>query len=268
MTSKLKLILFFLEIVLFILGTGVLVYFAENSMWNEFWIVGSFCLIIFLVLKLIEIEPIRKKLKIREAENQYWVKKFEELGIENVFNMHNSKEIHRRNIENIKIIEQGNNFCLSGSTGTSYLNPTVRRHWDYVRKKLEDGAPFRFLLTNPLCESKEIRNKLNKVRTIIDPKLDIHNLIELQNKYPNFEVRITSEVYCSIFYTDNHMMYDPYHLGQVRERLENHFFAMKIKKTDGDDSSYFNQLRNHFEYLWKEGKLFEQFFEENREKFK
>ena len=43
---------------------------------------------------------------------------------------------------------------------------------------------------------------------------------------------------------------------------------MKIKKTDGDDSSYFNQLRNHFEYLWKEGKLFEQFFEENREKFK
>jgi hypothetical protein len=56
------------------------------------------------------------------------------------------------------------------------------------------------------------------------------------------------------------MIYDPYHLGQVYDRLENRFFALRIDdKVSETGSSYFRQLRNHFEYLWRTGTTWEDF---------
>src|SRR3712207_6847352 len=56
----------------------------------------------------------------------------------------------------------------------------------------------------------------------------------------------------SVFYSDDEMVYDPYHLGAVGDRLENTFFALQLSPTHGRTGpSYFDQLRSHFEFLWR-----------------
>lgn len=160
--------------------------------------------------------------------------------------------MHERNIVNIEIINRGNRFSLLGETGSSYIDPSVRRHWDDLKVKLDEGAPLRLLIVNPFCKSKRLRNELNGVTTKLDPKLKLEIIYNLYRKYPNVDVKFTDEIYCSIFFSEREMMYDPYHLGKVADRLENYFLAFHFEDRNASPGSfsYYKILKNHFEILW------------------
>jgi hypothetical protein len=194
---------------------------------------------------------------------------FDEFGIRDLYNMQIDAEAAERNRVTAEIIRRGNEFSLSGSTGASYLDPKIHRHWPHVRAKLSSGCRFRLLLTDPFSEAKLIRNRLNGVTTEIDPKLDLGNLTRMLGTFPTLEVRLTSEVYCSVFFTEREMVYDPYHLGQVFDRLENRFFALRLDEdVEAAGTSYFHQLKNHFEFLWEEGTRWPDFVGEHPQLFK
>ena len=178
--------------------------------------------------------------------------------------MQNDAEAAERNRLTADLIERGHDFALSGSSGASYLDPKVHRHWPHVRKKLSSGHRFRLLLTDPFSEATKIRNTLNGVASELDPKLDLDNLARLLVVFPSLQVRFTDQVYCSVFFTEHDMVYDPYHLGQVFDRLENRFFALQLdERVDTTGASYFQQLKNHFEFLWSEGQDWAEFVAEH-----
>jgi hypothetical protein len=186
-------------------------------------------------------------------------------GVVAVYNMQDSKEKNQRNSDTVGIISGGSWFCLSGSTGASYIDPSVHLHWEHVKKKLDEGSSFKLLLTQPFCEAKRMRNRLNNIDTAIDPKLNLMVINQVRQRYPHFEVRFTNEVYCSVFFSERQMMYDPYHLGQVNDRLENHFMAFRIEdKQTQSGVNYFTQLKRHFDNAWGVGIEFETFVTDHK----
>ncbi|MDQ5844870.1 MAG: hypothetical protein M3539_06190 [Acidobacteriota bacterium] len=258
-----------IEISLFILTTGLLTYFAEEHKWAAFCFTALSCLAMFLALKHLESSQFNSWLKELIGKEYEFAVKFDKSGIANLYNMQDGIEKSQRNIDTAKIIMSGASFCLSGSTGASYIDPSVHRHWDHVRTRLNEGCSFKLLLTNPFCESKQVRNSLNMVDTEVDPKLNLMVVRQLRNKYPHFEVRFTNEVYCSLFFSEKEMMYDPYHLGQVNERLENQFVAFRVRNVTLDKAvSCYTQLRRHFEFLWSNGVDFDSFISLHREQLK
>jgi hypothetical protein len=258
-----------IELLLYIVTTGILTYLSEQHEWRAFALTAGLCFSMFIVLKYSESAQFNSWLQGLIGKEYELAEKCGKWGIAAIYNMQDPVEKAQRNIDGANIVMSGSTFCLSGSTGASYVDPSVHRHWDYVKKKLDDGCPFKVLLTNPFCESKQTRNKLNSVAVAVDPKLNLMILIQLREKYPNFEVRLTNEIYCSVFFSEHEMMYDPYHLGQVNERLENYFVAFRFMNFKPDHgSSYYTQLRRHFEYLWNYGKPLEAFIEENRKQLK
>lgn len=189
----------------------------------------------------------------------------ERSGVVAVYNMQDPKEKNQRNADTVGIIIGGSWFCLSGSTGASYIDPSMHLHWEHVKKKLDDGSSFKLLLTHPFCEAKQMRNRLNSIDTAIDPKLNLMMINQVRQRYPHFEVRFTNEVYCSVFFSERQMMYDPYHLGQVNDRLENHFMAFRIEdKQTQSGVNYFTQLKRHFENVWSGGVEYERFVTEHK----
>ena len=258
-----------IDVSLFGVSIGVLTYLGENHYWAAFTCVVFVCLLLFIGLHYLESKPFLERLKRLEEREYEAAHKMIKYGISDFFNMKDNKEMHKRNIVNIEIIEKGNRFSLLGESGTSYLDPSVRRHWDFLKTKLDQGVPLRLLIVNPFCESKKLRNDLNGVTAQVDPKIKLEIICNLSKKYANVEVRFTNEIYCSVFFSENEMMYDPYHLGKLTDRLENYFLAFYLKKTslNSDEFSYYNMLKNHFEVLWDRGMHLDQFLDEYQQYF-
>lgn len=226
---------------------------AQNNRWRPFFILFSISLLLFIALQLIEFRPIAKFFKKLESKEFLHVSGFDKYGIERIFNMCDFDELADRNREIAEILARGTSFSLLGETGNSYFDPSARRHWDYLKPKLEAGFTFRLLLINPLCPSKQLRNKINDVNTHLDPKLKLDHIIMLSRRYPNLEIKFTDETYCSLFFSESDLFYDPYHLGKIADRLENYFIAVHVKNTSAikGNKDYYAMLTNHFETLWK-----------------
>ncbi|MGY1804379.1 hypothetical protein ACI78T_13965 [Blastococcus sp. SYSU D00922] len=255
-----------LEIVLFAGSTVALAALSENGLWWWFGVVAVVCASLFAVLRVAESGPGIRTLQELERRQTELVRRLTACGVVRWFDMQDVDQVNERNDICRQIVDRGTSFALSGSTGASYVDPATHRHWPNVKRRLDSGATFRLLLTDPFSDSKKLRNRLNGVRTLLDPKLDLANVIRLTQRYSNFEVRLTTEVYCSVFYSDHEMIYDPYHLGAVGDRLENVFFALQLSPTHGRAGpSYFDQLRSHFEFLWREGQTLHDFVAQHRE---
>lgn len=255
------------EVLLFIGATVGLAFLAQKNFWTPFAAVAVICTLLFALLKIAESSQALRLLHDWETQERELLTTFENCGIKQIFNMQDHRESAERNRVCGDIIDGGSEFSLSGSTGASYVNPAVHRHWDHVRHRLDAGCRFRLLLTNPFCSSKAIRNRLNEISTLIDPKLDLESLSRLRARYPKLEIRFTDEIYCSVFFTERDMMYDPYHLGQVQDRLENRFIAIQfvdVKPPKG--TSNFQQLKNHFEFLWDAAVEWDVFMQAHRDK--
>jgi hypothetical protein len=237
---------------------GLSTYLAENQKWFWFFIT----LIIFAILegliKLTTYSPVVKYLKKRENEEFKLSRGFAEYGIKDIFLMDRNEGIYGIESRNKKIqnsIDNGNEFYLLAETGKSYLDDTIRKHWDYLKPKLDKGHRMNILIINPFSEGKNKRNRLNGVTVQIDPKLNLQRLKFLNNHYDNLTIKFTQDIYCSLFFTDKYLIYDPYHLGKSERRLENYFIAIDFVS----DSYGYRVLKNHFDASWDDAMTFEQF---------
>lgn len=253
LSRKILIFIWIGELCLFVLSVGAVSYCAGKQEWGLFSIFVLICLVLFAGLKYLQSEPILTRLKKLEQKEFSLANRFANWGIRSIFNMQDNKELQERNIANLEMIERGNIFSLMAESGASYIDPSIRRHWDALKIKIDQGFSFRILLLEPFCSSKKIRNDRNQVRSSIDPKLKLEAIATICKSYDNVEVRFTNEPYCSLFFTDNEMIYDPYHLGQAGERIENYFLAIMFERKDGNKRNFYNLLKDHFDYLWSNG---------------
>jgi len=242
------------ELILFVLSVGAVSYCSEKQEWGLFVVFVAICLGIFALLKYFEREPSIQRLREMEKKEFYFTHRFASWGLSDIFNMQDNKEMQKRNIVNLEMIDRGNVFSLLAESGASYLDPAIRRHWDTLKSKLESGLTLRILLVNPFSPAKQVRNTRNNVHSAIDPKLRLDLIGSVVRQYENVEVRFTDEVYSSLFITDTEIIYDPYHLGKAADRIENYFIAIHIQKTDGNERrDFYHLLKDHFEFLWNSG---------------
>lgn len=216
--------------------------------------------ILLALLKYLESQPMLTRIQDLEQRQFQIVQSFDKWGLKKLFNMQDAKELHQRNLANLEIIQSGSHFSLLAESASSYLDPSVRRHWDFIKERLEEGFPLRLLLIDPFCSSKAIRNERNGVVAKIDPKLKFHTIASAVAKFENIELRFTTEPYCSLFFTETSMIYDPYHLGKIGDRIENYFIAIQmVKKKNPGEISVYDILRDHFEYLWSKSMRLQDF---------
>lgn len=251
----------FLEIFLFVISVGLLAYLSQNNKWKYFTITLVVSAILFLILKLLDSAHIKKWLEERERQANRIVDKFNLFGTSNFYNMQSTIDQEERNKKTREIIGEGNYLSLMSLSAASYLDPAIQRHWNILKKRVDDGAILRILLLDPTSKDKKTRDLLNEVSTDVDRKFPIDQLTKLKKNYPNIEIRLTDNcLYCALFFSETEMIYDPYHMGKVGDRIENHFIALNFKKHDPTvhGTSYFALLKNHFEYNWINAKKLEE----------
>lgn len=254
-----------LEVTLFAVSLLLCTYFSETGRWLPFFIVAGFCIALFAFLEYLKSEPVTRWFLDKFERHTHLEKQFRSLGISALFNMQSPKEQDERNEANRRIITEGTNFSLVAETASSYVLPEVRRHWDVFKARLDAKCQLRLLIVDPFCDAKAIRNDRNAVSAPIDPKLRLDRLIEIVGIYPNVELRFTTEPYCSLFFSEREMIYDPYHLGKIADRIENRFIAMTIlKASDDGNNPIFAVLQDHFEFLWNTAATLEDFRESRK----
>lgn len=238
------------EIILFGLSVFVVTFLSNEKLYWWLALASLIIIILEIILKNKEYNPILKQAKLREKKNA----EQEQSGITNHYFMRDATSKNERNEAIIKAIDNANEMYLLAETGKSYLDIPTDRHWKNVKAKLDQGIVFRVLLIDPLSENKQVRNRLNNIPAQVDRKLDIENLKEINDRYQNLEIRFTDQIYCSLFFTDKYMVYDPYHLGKIGDRIENNFIALEFRS----DNANFNILKNHFNNSWAISKSFEE----------
>lgn len=241
-----------LEIILFGLSVVVVNFLLSKNLYGWVLITAIGIIILEIFIKNKEYSPLIKLATTREAKN----KEIERYGITNHYFMDDYESKNKRNSETAKAIDEANELFLLAETGKSYLDIPTDRHWKNIKERLNSGVPFKVLLIDPYCTNKQVRNNLNNTDGV-DRKLDIKGLIGLKDKYDNLEIRFTDQVYCSLFFSDKYLIYDPYHLGKASDRIENNFIAIEFKR----DNRNYNILKSHFDNCWKLSKSFEEVIE-------
>lgn len=254
-----------LQLILFPLTAGALAYLSENHTWGVFWLVFFICLILHFWLTITGHAPVAARISKLEEEEFQIVARMQSHGIANIYNMQLPQQQHERNrVTAEEIIKKGNRFCLLSITAASYIEPSVRRHWDELKRRLDDGVTMRVLLLDPFCKEKQIRDSINIPGSRTDRKLGFERLAELHKRYPNVNIRFTSAaIYCALFYSETEMIYDPYHLGRVGDTLENYFFSLQLRRRDSGARTfcYYDILRAHFETQWRSADDIEVYFD-------
>jgi hypothetical protein len=246
-----------LQFGLFVLTAGCLAYFSENNLWAVFWPVFALVAIIQAGLWYMDSSSFRSDLqRLREQEFKL-ASSFEKVSAYDLYLMADSAGQLNRNDMTRRILEEGNRFSLATLTAASYIDPAVDRHWQVLKSRLDDGCTLRLLLQDPLCEEKKIRDRRNYPDGRQDGKLDIAAVVHLAALYPErVLVRFTAaNMYCAVFFSENHLTFDPYHLGRVGSRIENRFITFAYQNPGRGLDATFNHyalLVSHFEYLWSE----------------
>jgi hypothetical protein len=205
--------------------------------------------IITIVVAIVDFLLIKAKynpLLIKAHRIEQKIEEQEKNGIKNLYFMYDEPSRSERNETIIEAIRNSSELYLVAEAGLSYLGITVDRFWRHIEDKLHNNIPFKILLLDPNCENKTVRNNLNNVKEIGDKMTDIKTLLYIKNRYRSVEIRFTNQIYCSIFYTDNYMIYDPYILGKIGNRIENDFIAIELKERHRN----YNILKSHFQNLW------------------
>lgn len=229
-----------IEIILFTVSVVVLNILLSNKNWTGVWISAAIIILIEIFLKKQGYNILLKLARQREIKND----EIESQGITNLYFMRKAASKNRRNQEIANAIDESNELFLLAETGKSYIDPTTDRHWKNIKQKIDSGIKFKILLICPFSHNKIIRNKLNKVES--DRKFDFDVVTNLAN-HNNVTIKFTNEIYCTLFFTEKYMIYDPYHLGRIGDRIENNFIALEFK--NGNEN--YNILKSHFENCWE-----------------
>lgn len=228
-----------LEILLFSISVVVLNILLSNKLWIAVGISSIIIVALEIFLKKQGYNILLNTAKKREEKSL----EIEKQGIKNHYFMRDSTSQNSRNEHIANAIKNSNELFLLAETGKSYIDITTDRHWKNIKVKIDNGTKFKILLINPFSQNKVLRNKLNKVKN--DRKFDFKRIYELC-KHDNVKIKFTDEIYCTLFFTENYMIYDPYHVGKLGDRIENNFIALEFESQNEN----YNILKNHFENCW------------------
>lgn len=246
-----------LQFALFVMTAGLLAFFSSTGRWLPFWLALAVAATIFGLIAYMESSSFAAHLGDLKAREFRLASRFEMCGCTDFFLMADPDQQLERNKTTHDILREGNRFSLMTISAASYIEPAVDRHWPLLKARLDDGCPLRLLLVSPFCLEQQVRNRRNQLSHRLDSKLNIFTLLELASGYPNVTIKFSEEnIYGAVFFSEDWLTYDPYHLGLVGPRLENRFFALTYAhhRTQQSDVAldHYSLLRSHFEYIWSD----------------
>ncbi|HET7229156.1 MAG TPA: hypothetical protein VFJ16_04105 [Longimicrobium sp.] len=254
-----------LEIFVFLLTSGLLAYLSEIHSWGSFGVILFVALILVVLLTILRVGPVAAYLRNLERREFELGQRFSSLGGAKFYNMQIAEEQNDRNEETQRVIRGATVMYLLANSAASYVDPGIWRHWPSVRDRLNHGATLNILLLDPLSEDKRVRDQLNTAGEAPDSKFKFPVFIELYNTFQNVHIRFVREnVYCSLFFSQDAMFYDPYHLGRFHDRIERMFCLKFLSMETGTGTiSYYAVLKRHFDALWLMSTDFEDYFDQN-----
>lgn len=189
-------------------------------------------------------------------------------GVTDFYNMQIGTDQNRRNTDTQLAISTANSMFLCANSGASYLNAALARHRPYVVERLKAGCIFQVLLLDPLSHEKRLRDEVNVRGEQADSKLSLGDIIRLCNEHLRLDVRfIDRGMTCSLFFANDVLFFDPYHLAYRDGRIENRFLCLRMVKTNPPTGvSYFDLFRSHWDVLWPRGVPIQEWLERNRER--
>ena len=262
--NKIHWLLVIAEILLFI-SAIVSAYFSQMAQWSNFLWVSVTATAIFIALKVIEAVPTSRQLMARENFAAKIATAAGSYGVIDYFNMQSPIDQSRRNECAQTEIKKASTLWLCANSGSSYLDPSVYRHWPFIESRLNSGAEFRVVLLDPLSNEKAFRNQINVGGENFDSKINIANLIKLTNNFPGLEIRFAKHgMHATVFGNEHSLFFDPYQVGIVGDRIENRSFSLQILQHDPDEGiGLYRLFKSHFDTLWRSGISLERWLVEN-----
>lgn len=252
-----------IEVLLFVAAVAT-AYLGQVNNWILFFGVSVIATIGFVIIKVVEAVPMAKELLARDDMASKIALSAERYGIREYFNMQSAKDQALRNVATQQQIKNARSLWLCANSGASFLDPAIYRHWSFVEQRLRDGVEFRIVLLDPFSKEKGFRNQLNVSGEQLDSKVNLANLIKLQNTFPSIEIRFAKYgMHATVFATEFCLFFDPYNVGLVDDRIENRSFSLRIEPTSPTEGIGLYQLfKSHFDTLWRTSTSFDDWIEE------
>ncbi len=243
------------EVILFAVAV-VTAYLSEQNEWTWFFWISAPATLMFAITRIASAIPEARRLLVHEEQAAKLATSMIKAGVVDWFDMLQTDEQQRRNAATQQAIGQAQNLWLCANSGASYLDPSIYRHWAFVKERLAKGAEFRVVILDPRSREKAFRNKLSVGGEQFDSKVNVASLIKLYNEYPGIDIRfVKNGMHSTVFGTDTCLFMDPYHVGLVDGRIENRTFCVQIKPTEsaGANARLYQIFRSHFTTLWQSG---------------
>jgi hypothetical protein len=256
----------FVESLLFVLGAFLANYLISKQNLGTYAISAIVLLFVYFVFKLFLLRDDRYRIKIFETLSDNIARSAQSYGIRRLYNMQIPADQDQRNSDTHVSIGHAKSLFLCANSGASYLNAAVVRHRPHILERLKAGYGFQVLLLDPLSEEKRLRDDVNVAGELTDSKLALGDIIRLCNEYPRLDVRFISHgMTCSLFFADDVLFFDPYHLAFHDGRIENRFLCLQIDRAVVPNGlSYFDLFQSHRDVLWERGKRIEEWLPTNR----
>jgi hypothetical protein len=255
-----------IQLLLFTLTTGLLAVLAEQQSWKWFSLTLLVATSIYFGLQVLESQPMLDYFKTWEKHEFHFSRRVREFGVLKIYNMQEHDQQDERNADTRATISDAVMMNLMAHSAASYIDPALERHWSMVSRKLRADTPFNIIILDPFSPDKRVRDELNIGGEAVDSKLRLDLLARLHNEYPNVRIRVSPRnIYCTLFFTENAMYFDPYHLAVDGGRITNRFICMKLtqKEMTAGLLSHYELLKRHFSTVWDHSSKLEDFWERN-----
>ena len=243
--KKIKYLLSGIELILFILTTGLLAYLSGKGEWIYFFIFFGLSVLLYIILKFFELKPIVNYFNKLEKKEFYFNTRLSKNGVVDFFNLSDLEENLQKIDELKKCFQSTSLVKYSGLTGFMLINRDTKLLYDEMINFLETGKLLKLIIADPESESIKLRNKIHNINA---SNLTLNYAKELNNKYESLNIRVSRHsIYGSVFITNDIAFFDPYHLGKNNNSIKNRFFSIKTSKSKGE---YYDIVDSHFENLW------------------
>ena len=183
------------------------------------------------------------------------------MHVRNFFNIPEENDVRDTYMEEA-LAKHTSKLRLMARSGYSYLHHGGW-NWDKgVKSHLDSGSKMDVILQGPFSPNglarREAESKTKrKIREFHDISLD--RLCDLTDIYKDrLRIRFTAlPMFCSLFFTDPAVFYDPYHYGRMNkgQRVKNNFFVAEFTRPRKDETaSFYAILDRHFKYVWRHPK--------------
>ena len=248
------------NIIMFLLTTGTLTYYAENSKWKQFWIVFIICALLYIIIEILNSKYLSKKIVDLENKEFKYTKTGAKYGLSDFLNIQENS--NKTKLDNIvgEILNNGESIKFSSITATSLLDSNTKMHFPILQKRyLEQGRTVKILITNPVHHDKNLRDELyqsakNPAKLEYDLKYRLRTYLHLIETYDCIDIRVSDySLYCSLLISNNEGIYEPYNLSKVDSNYPNKTIALHFTNGSKNISavSYYRIYNAHFDNLFE-----------------